>query len=36
MTFVVLVVTKLAVEMQVDGMGCSDVMTLVVDFGEIG
>ena len=33
---VVLVVAKLAVEMQVDGMGCSDVMTLVVDFGEIG
>ena len=33
-TLVVLVVAKLAVEMQVDGMGGSDTMTLMVDFGE--
>ena len=33
-TLVVLMVAKLAVEMQVDGMGCSNAMTLMIDFRE--
>ena len=33
-TLVVLVVAELAVEVQVDWVGCSDVVALMVDFGE--
>ena len=32
-TFVVLVIAELAVEVEIDGMGSSDVMALMIDFG---
>jgi hypothetical protein len=32
-TFVVLVIAELAVEMEIDGMGVSDVVALMIDFG---